>query len=240
LVDLQNYINQRESEYKTGVSTYRAEAERAKQLNEAIAPFVPTLQQHNIEPTTWIKNLGQAHQALALGSPAQKMQMFQKLAQDYGIDLGGLSQYEAPQIDPNTQWLTQQVQGLSQTLNSFKEQRAQEEMAALQQQIGEFSKDKPHFEMVKADMSRLLETGLADDLQTAYEKAIRMNDEAWQAEQQRLTASNTQAQAEATQKAKKLAVSSKSSSPVGVASNASETGLREQLRANLRASAGRV
>ena len=75
--DLQGYINQRESEYKTGVSTYRAEAEKAKQLNEAIAPFIPQLQQNNIEPTQWIRNLGNAHQTLALGSPAQKMQMSQ-------------------------------------------------------------------------------------------------------------------------------------------------------------------
>jgi hypothetical protein len=35
------YANQRESEYKKGVSTYKAEADRAREYENAIAPFVP-------------------------------------------------------------------------------------------------------------------------------------------------------------------------------------------------------
>ena len=38
---LAEYSNQRESEYKKGVSTYKQEADNAKSLVEAIAPFVP-------------------------------------------------------------------------------------------------------------------------------------------------------------------------------------------------------
>lgn len=238
--ELQSYINQRESEYKSGVSTYKAEAERAKSLNEAIAPFIPQLQQNNIEPTQWIKNLGNAHQTLALGSPAQKMQMFQKLAQDYGVDLSGVAYQEQPQIDPNTQWLTQQVQGLSQTLNSFKDQQTQAEMGQLQSEIGKFAETAPHFEMVKADMSQLLEAGLANDLQSAYNKAIRMNDEAWGAEQDRLSQASNQVQVEAAKKAKTLAFSSKSSSPTGTAKGGTGKGLREQISASLDAFSSRV
>src|SRR3990167_10909003 len=41
------YINQRESEYAKGVSTYKQEWDSAKPLLDAVAPFLPTLQAHN-------------------------------------------------------------------------------------------------------------------------------------------------------------------------------------------------
>jgi len=44
------YLNQRENEFKKGVSVYKAEAERAKALEEAITPFVPELQAQGIHP----------------------------------------------------------------------------------------------------------------------------------------------------------------------------------------------
>jgi len=42
--------NIRESEFKRGVSTYKAEADNARQLTDAINPFVPELQAQGIHP----------------------------------------------------------------------------------------------------------------------------------------------------------------------------------------------
>lgn len=238
--DLQGYINQRETEYKTGVSTYRAEAENARQLNEAIAPFMPALQQHNIEPTQWIRNLGNAHQTLALGSPSQKLHMFQQLARDYGVDLSGVAYSEPPQVDPNSQWLMQQVQTLSQDLNSFKFQKEQAEQTAMQNEIQQFAATAPHFEMVKETMAGLLQAGLAQDLKTAYDKAVRLSDEAWQAEQDRLSSQSTQQQIAVAQKAKANAISPKSSTPSGTAKGSEGKGLREQIAAQMDAAFARV
>jgi hypothetical protein len=66
---IQEEIRRREADYAKGVSTYKQEWEATKPLQEALAPFLPTLQQHNIDPGQWITNLGTAHQRLALGSP---------------------------------------------------------------------------------------------------------------------------------------------------------------------------
>src|SRR3990167_735844 len=63
----QAYIKEREDQYFKGVSTYKQEWEGAKPLLDAIAPFLPTLQQHGIKPDAWITNLGRAHHALATG-----------------------------------------------------------------------------------------------------------------------------------------------------------------------------
>ena len=62
------YANQRESEYKKGVSAYKAEADNARQITDAIGPFIPELQKHGISPSAWINNLGRAHYTLANGS----------------------------------------------------------------------------------------------------------------------------------------------------------------------------
>ena len=81
------YANQRESEYKKGVSAYKAEADNARQLTEAIGQFTPELQKHGIHPVAWINNLGRAHYTLANGTYEQKLNAFNRLAQDYGIQL---------------------------------------------------------------------------------------------------------------------------------------------------------
>jgi hypothetical protein len=216
------YANQRESEYKKGVSTYKAEADSAKQLREAIDPFMPELQKHGIHPAAWINNLGRAHYILANGSQDQKQQMFQKLAQDYGIALN-LDSGENTTLqyaDPQSQALMQQIQALNNQVAQVTNWKQQEESARLNTEIERFKSDvekHPHFEAVREQMAQLLENGLAPDLETAYAKAVRLNDEVWSAEQNRLLEQTKQAAIKAQQvaKAKSVAVSPKSVTPSG-------------------------
>lgn len=213
--NLLKYINQREGEYKTGVSTYKTEAESAKQLQEALAPFMPTLQQHNIEPTTWISNLGNAHQLLALGTPEQKLQAFAKLAQDYGVPMEAFT----GEYNPNLMQNMQQNSELSNQVNSLTNWMMQQEEREISSEIEAFSGDKnyPYFEDLKEDMAQLLESGKADDLKQAYKIALVNNDELMEKQfQERLAAQQaTQQKAVAVEKAKSRAVSPKSSTPTG-------------------------
>ena len=89
---LAQYNIQRESEYATGISMRKDRATRLESVEKAIEPFLPLLQQHNVTPDRWIQSLGQAHQTLAMGTPEQKLQAFQRLANDYGINLGAVQQ----------------------------------------------------------------------------------------------------------------------------------------------------
>jgi hypothetical protein len=209
---------QRESEYKKGVSTYKTEADNARQLMQAVEPFMPELQKNNIHPAQFINNLGRAHMVLAQGSPEQKMQMFHKLAQDYGIQLGEGQQLR--QQDPYTVQLMQQLQQVNQEVYSIKNRYEQEENARL---VGEIervrqSAEFPHFDEVRETMAQLLEQGLANDLETAYAKAVRLQDDVWPKEQERLLA---QAKAQSSKqqqvaKAKARAVSPRSVTPNGL------------------------
>lgn len=240
---LAKYSNQRENEYKTGVSTYKQEAEQARQLQDALAPFMPDLQRHNIQPTAWITNLGNAHRALSMGNPQQKIQMFTQLARDYGIPIEALGMAQQGQLDPIIPQLMQQIQNLSGQVNTVTGWREQQEQQAALSAIQPFQDTEkyPHFEQVRETMAQLLERGLAPDLQTAYTKAVRLNDDAWQAEQERLANMQNQQSAAIVAKAKSRAVSPKSSTPSGQIIDSGKKDRRSMLEDALEsASGGRV
>jgi hypothetical protein len=214
------YANQRESEYKKGVSAYKAEADRAKSYEEAIAPFVPELQAQNISPAAWINNLGRAHMILTKAPHDQKVQMFQRLAQDYGIQFNPESVAQPQQFDPYTQQLMNQLNMVNQEVSSIKSRFQMEEQQRLTNEIEKYRSDVekyPHFDVVREEMAQLLELGKAQDLETAYKKAVRMNDDVWALEQDRLLndAKQKAIKAQQVQKAKAAAVSPKSVTPSG-------------------------
>jgi hypothetical protein len=226
------YANQRESEYKKGVSTYKAEADRAKSYENAIAPYAQDLQRRGIQPTQYIENLVRAEQILSNAGYDQKVQVFQKLASDYGIQLNGNGQ--VTQLDPYTQQLMNQLNMVNQEVSSIKGRFAQEENQRLMGEIERVRSDVekfPHFDVVREEMAQLLELGKAQDLETAYKKAVRMNDDVWALEQDRLLKDAKQSAVKAQQvaKAKAAAVSPKSTTPSGKVSNPEDKKDRRSL-----------
>ncbi|MCX6010359.1 MAG: hypothetical protein NTW48_10110 [Chloroflexi bacterium] len=226
------YSNQRETEYKTGVSTYKTEAENARVLQEAISPFMEDLQANGIHPAAWINNLGRAHQVMVKGSPQQKLDTFVKLSQDYGVDLSPLLGGQQP--DQQYIQQSQAYNDLQAKIDNQSKWIENEKNSRLQSQIDVVKNDAekfPHFEAVRGTMAQLLESGLAPTLETAYAKAVRMQDDVWTVEQQRLVDA---AKAEAVKsqhvaKAKAASVSLKSATPSGIASTSDKKDRRSAL-----------
>ncbi len=235
------YTTQRESEYKKGVSAYKAEADNARMLNEAIAPVLPELQRNGIHPAAWINNLGLAHMKLAKGSYQEKVQLFEKLAQDYGIDLqSAYSGADTTQyVDPQAQALMQQINMLNQQVQQVTSWREQEEQNRLQSEIVRFSEGKPHFDALRETMAQLLESGQAQDLDSAYDKAKWLVPEVREQELSKLTqtAKTQVSNAQRVQKAKAAAVSPKSVTPNGSVTTGEKKDrrslLEEQIKSNL-------
>ncbi|HKZ01169.1 MAG TPA: hypothetical protein VJ180_02960, partial [Pyrinomonadaceae bacterium] len=220
---LAEYLNQREGEFAKGVSTYKQEYEAVKPLADAIQPLLPTLQQYGINPAQWIQTMGQAHHSLVFGTPQQKLQMFAKLAQDYKVPLQAL-------YDPavQQQFLMQQTlqpQAPQPDVRSVVQEQLTEVFAKHDLEQFQAAKDPsgnplyPHYEKVRNTMAQLLEAGVAEDLKSAYDKAIRMHDDIWEAEQAvRHAASEKarqEAQAKEVAKAKAAAVSTRTATPSG-------------------------
>ena len=234
-VKFAEYANQRESEYKKGVSTYKAEADRAKGYENAIAPYAQDLQRRGIQPTQYIENLVRAEQILSNANYDQKVQVFQKLASDYGIQLNGNGQ--VTQLDPYTQQLMNQLNQVNQEVSSIKGRFAQEENQRLMGEIERVRSDVekfPHFDVVREEMAQLLELGKAQDLETAYAKAVRLNDDVWELEKERLLKTGSQQASKAQQvaKAKAAAVSPRSVTPSGKVSDGSDKKDRRSIIAD--------
>jgi len=246
------YLNEREGQFASGVSTYKQEWEQAKPLIDAIAPFQQALQQNGIDPAQWISNLGNAHHKLAMGSPQDKVTMFQKLVADYQVPV----QLAVQGQDGQWQLLGQQQQPQQQqpqfdqnmverlVEKKLQETSTKQALAAFQQ---EAPTKYPHFEAVKQTMAGLLQAGLADDLPGAYEAALRhpRHAEVFEAmQQQQREAQDAEAKAAAKAKvsrARSNAVSIPSATPSGQMNTTGEKGLRDEIAANLRAvSGGRV
>ena len=230
---LAEYISQREREYTTGVSTYKAEADRAKTIQDALNPYMPVLQSSNIEPAQWIKSLGQVHYTLAFGQPQEKENLLRTLARDFNVTLGESNENE------ELQHIRQELQQVKSGWQQFTSLQEQQQRQAAESEITRFSADKPYFSEVRETMAGLLQSGMAQDLQSAYDKAVRLNDEVWQRHQ---AESQSRQQAAAhVQKAKAAAVSVRSSTPGGMTSapNGSQ-GLRDQLSAAFDSHSSRV
>lgn len=254
--EVQAYVGQREREYATGVSTYKGEADRAKEVMSAIAPFEPTLQQHGIPIQRWINDLGTAHHTLALGSPQDKVMQAVKIIQSYGVDAQALFQVlsgQQPQYQQQAPRLQQQPQTSPQDIEKLVEKRVMEKEAANSFKAFSEAKDEsgeskyPYFEDVKGTMAGLLQAGLAQDYVSAYEASLRLPQHAniWEVLQQqqnaKTEAEKVQAATQTAQRARSQAVSVKSSTPTVMAAADGKKGLREQLSEEFdRAAASRV
>lgn len=233
------YINEREGQFASGVSTYRSEYERVRPIAEAIAPFLPELQQHGIEPGRWISQLGNAHRVLAGAEPQQKLGMFLKLAQDYQVPLQQLFQqgqdgkvYMNPQVQPyQAQPQLPDINGLVD--RRIAEMRSQDAIQNFMQKTdGAGNPAHPHYETVRETMAQLLDAGLAQDLESAYEKAIPFHPDLHAAVIQQKAEADKAEQArkaaEAARIARQKAVSPRSATPASAAPNGKK-GLRASI-----------
>src|SRR3990167_3098111 len=240
---LAEYLHTRESQYASGVSAYKAEAEAAKPLMEAMQQFIPELKQHNIEPTKWITELGHVHRMLALGTPAQKLQTLNTVLRAYGVPVQALfdqnaqqqylqqGQFQQPlQMPPQQQPLTRE-----EAQRLWQEQFVQTEADRDLQRFASDAEKHPHYEELRETMSGLLQANLAEDLESAYQAALRhpRHSNLWEAIQQQDRAAQEEqrkaAEAQRVLKAKGKAVSPQSATPSGPGSEDKPKGLRSNL-----------
>ena len=240
------YNSQRETQFASGVSTYKQIADTAKPLLDAIAPFQQDLEKHGIQAPDMVHRLMSAHKSLSLGSPQQKLMMFSQLATQYGIPIQALYDQNVQQqylATPHVQEPVQQQQPpniealIEQTLANRE----------VQQTVASMAKDSekyPFFNYVRNDMAQLLDSLEATDLHDAYLKALELPQHAMlttvraaqqtQAEeQQRVAVAQTTARV-----AKANAVSPRSATPAVAAAPQGKLGVRDALREAIATHAG--
>ena len=247
-------VLKRETEVSNGFKQYSDKSKRYDELDAILAPRRATLQQ-----------LGVANDAQAINALLQweeyvrtrPVQAIQELARSRNIDLSQLAQSTGQLSDASPDAMTQLrpvldqvVQPLQAQLQSLTAEREREKQERVQSDIAAFSKDKPHFEAVRALMGRMIQSGAATDMESAYQMAIYADPTVRASVlEEQAKAQNTQAvQTQRAAHARQAAVSVTSRAPTGPITNGSGkkpakgTGVRgsilaaiEEVRENQRA-----
>lgn len=187
-------------------------AEQRKQFAPVLSEvekWSPYFQQQGLSPGQAISKLIQAEYTLRNGTPAQRQAMFAQLAHDYQVSaIGQQNPVAHSQTDPAVAELKQQLSGLQDYIETTEQQKLKSEIDAFSQakdQSGQLL--RPHFERVRETMGRLLDSGQATDLDAAYAKAVRLDDDLFkqtvESERKRVTDEAERARQEAVDKAKK-------------------------------------
>lgn len=196
------------------IAGFRRERE---QLDEMFAPMARQLELQGTSRTQLIQSM-LGVQKFLLENPNEAVKW---IAQQYGADLAALN--EPSKSDPQFDRLNQGFQSLEKRLNGFVSAQQQAEHQANLGKVENFASAKdekgqplhPFFDDVAEDVLALMKSGIRD-LDTAYTKAVRMNDEVFAKVQ-----AQKAAQASATAKTKQQAEIDKAKR-AGVTSQARE------------------
>ena len=177
--DAQNFMMERFRGMEAAHTRRSQEIAPMRQLSEKWDPY---FQQLGTPAPQAIDLLLQTEYKLRYGSNAEKLQLIQKLVQDYGIqapDEEGNIQAPNPEIAS----LRQDIQNLSNGFQQQHQQFQENRNASVANQVTAFAEAKgsdgqlahPHFGEVEAEMTRLaagmLQEGVQPNLDDLYERA---------------------------------------------------------------------
>ena len=179
---MQEYAWQREEQMRAGVEPLLSKAQFADAMQEAIQPYMNTIQGLGLQPEKAVAALMEADHKLRTSDPQTKMQYFMQLAQSYGINLGamqpqapGAAPMQATGVDPMVYQLQNELNQVRGEVMGWKQQQEMMENQTLLNEINQFSLKADHFEDVRPTMIQLLQSGVAQTLDEAYDKAIRLD-----------------------------------------------------------------
>jgi hypothetical protein len=198
------YVTKRDQEY----AQYRRQLDP---IAEVIGPYVNQLHMQGMSPQQFVQQLVATQEAMrsnpdqtfphlaGMFKPRDANQVIKALAQQWGADLGAITQ-EAPYIDPALQQMLggyhSELSQLKQSLWQQQQGQLQAQQAAVLNDIAAFESaadesgnpKHPHYREVYDDMVMLIQMGRASSLPQAYDMAVRFNPKlsASMAEQQAL------------------------------------------------------
>ena len=177
-----------------------------EQFSELLSPYRSQFQMQGMDDVQAVRQLVGIYDSLNR-NPAGTLQW---LAQSYGIDLSQPGQ--EIEYDPATQHIMQELNTVKSQLNDSLTAQQQQVAQSVSTEIEAFQNAKnesgnpkyPYFPEVRETMGKLVMSGVASDLASAYNMAVNVNPEIQQRMQQ-----ETQKQAEKQAEAKRKAAAAK-------------------------------
>mgnify|MGYP003147987059 CR=1 FL=1 len=200
-----------EGDYTRKTQAIAKYKKRNEALDEIYGPFRDDFQRAGMDDVAATRQLLAAHKYLR----EDPQQAIKWLAKSYGVDLTAVNDDTATDeyADPQMKAMQQQIAQLQGTINNQQQQAQNMQKQEVQAMIDNFQTAKdadgnlkhPHFDVVQNQMSGLISSGVAKDIESAYEMAVYANPEtrAKVLDEQVKKTTKQEVKAEAVQKAKK-------------------------------------
>lgn len=222
--EIREEILKREEDIGRGISTYKADADFGKSVQQSLTPYMAMINASGATPNQAVTSMLDTYYKLQSGTPQDKANLLLQAAQQYGADMSVLT----AEIDPAQNTMQQQLYPLTQKIQSLEQQISQQNNQA--QQLGSSQATSsieafrnatdeagqslyPHFEGLREHMADLIDRaesiGQTKSLEEAYEdaewaspdlRALKLTKQSTTSEEQRQKAT-----AEKALKAKKAA-----------------------------------
>lgn len=236
-VDTAKYLHQREEEQARGFEEYRAVRDP---IFKEVEPYIAEIRQGGGSPEAITRDLFYTFKLLRSGDEGTRLQTLVNVAHSVGIPLGQWLQHSqsiTPQaqqyLDPQVMAANQRARNAELQATQLQTQQQAEQDDAARAQVDAFKQTHPHVDELAPEMQRLLQAGLATDLESAYSKALRLNEplfEKSQAQQREAAEKERRLQADKAAKAAKAnAVSTRSATPGTAANGVAPKGRRAAL-----------
>lgn len=246
-LNVRQEVMRRERETAKVLQDTAGDRTRLNSIKEVIAPHMDRINQlYAGNPVTAINNMLNVERTMISGDPQAKVEMVARMIQHFNIDVVSLDRLLSGQGSPTPEvqqqsaierLLEQKLAPLQQFMTT-QQQREQQEHAKVEQEVEHTVESMrgdpayPYFDEVRSDMADLIDLaakkGLYLSLPEAYNRAVRMNDETFQASSVRDSSqAATQAALQAHQAAQKakgasLSVSGAPSAPGNNVGNPSD------------------
>ena len=168
--DVQDEILRRETDFHKGIESFKTHADFGKRIEQTLAPFNENFAKAGIDSLTAVSELMKTEDILRNAPATVKLQKMLQLAAHYGIDLN-------QQVDPRVAEYEVRLHTLQQQNQEILRSNQSRETEAVNTVLGDFAQQPghEHFDTVRNHMAALLQEGLADNLQDAYDQAVYAN-----------------------------------------------------------------
>lgn len=174
---IQQEVLKREADMQKFMQSNAEERKQFAGLQQVLRPKAEILAEEHGSVEEGIADLFKISD-FAAEKPRDFIQWF---AQQRGVDLAELvtgqpgQPNQGGQRDPVINGLLQQVQAISRHLSAAQHQQELDAQSAASRQIEDFKSTRPHFDAVRFQMGKLIEAGLAENLDDAYDMAVHAN-----------------------------------------------------------------
>jgi hypothetical protein len=166
--DLQAYIAQRDRESHEAISRAGQQIKAFEPIGKVIEQFSHVFQKNGLQPHDGIARMLAVNEMLE----ANPESAIREIARVYGVNLSGETNQGAEPANREVAELKAELARVKSHLTAQDRQREAAEGQTLAREIADFAKDKPHFEAVRKVMAGLMQSGAAETMQDAYDRAV--------------------------------------------------------------------